>query len=93
MVGEAEMHRPLTVELPDEALANSLGAQLQPFQVETVAVDGYWEVRVRMIERNPESRVGNALTAIDAWLVTADVDSIQVHLDGKSYTLSSPPPS
>ncbi len=87
------MHRPLTVELPDEAHASSLGAQLQPFHVETVPVDGYWEVRVRLIERNPESRIGNALTAIDAWLVTAEIGSIQVHVDGRSYTLAGPPPA
>lgn len=87
------MHPPLRVEVPDEALAAALRTQLQQFDVDTVAVEGHWEVRVNLLKRNPESRVENALHAIDAWLLTAGIGSIRVQLDGHSYLLDAPPQS
>jgi hypothetical protein len=87
------MHAPLRIEVPDERQAASLRRHLQPFDVETVVVDGHCEVRIQLVEVNPERRVVSALTAIDAWLATAGVPSVRVHLDGSSYTLHGPPTS
>jgi hypothetical protein len=53
-------------------------------------VDGYYEVQVELRDRNPESRVVNALNAIDMWLLTASLSSVHVTLDGSSYTLHAP---
>jgi hypothetical protein len=85
------MQRPLTIELPEETHATTLRGQLEPFDVDAVAVDGHWELRIRLVDQNPESRIVTALHAIDAWLVGAGVDSIRIHLDGSSYTLHAPP--
>jgi hypothetical protein len=82
----------LRIELPDEAHAESLRASLlQSYDVETVPVDGYVELRIGLLDFSPERRIVGALNAIDSWLVGADLDSICVHLDGKSYTLHTPP--
>jgi hypothetical protein len=85
------MHPPLRIEVPDERHAESLRRHLQPFDVETVAVDGHCEVRVELVEINPERRIVNALGGIDAWLATVDIPSVRVHLDGSSYMLHGPP--
>ena len=84
------MHPPLRVVLPDEARARSLRRALQPFGVEVEAVDGHYEVRVELIDRNPESRVVNALDVIDRWLLTGELPFVQVYLDGTLYTINSP---
>jgi len=84
-------HPHLTIELPEEELAEELRRRLQSFDVDTVEVDSHWEVRIHLLERNPESRVTNALHAIDAWLPNAGVEFVRVHLDGSSYTLHAPP--
>jgi hypothetical protein len=34
--------------------------------------------------------VGRVLSAIDQWLLTADIPYVQVHLDGSSYPLHPP---
>ena len=86
------MHPPLRIELPDRTHADALRQLLQPFDVETVLVDGHVEVRVELVDFNPERRVGEALSAIDGWLVTSGLPSVRVHLDGNSYTLHAPPP-
>jgi hypothetical protein len=86
------MHPPLRIEVPDERYAAALRRHLQPFDVETVAVDGHCEVRVELVEANPERRIVNALSAIDAWLATANISSVRVHLDGTSYMLHAPSP-
>jgi hypothetical protein len=46
-----------------------------------------------LIEMNPERRIVNALSAIDAWLASAGIGSVRVHLDGSSYTLHAPQPT
>ena len=84
------VHPPLRVELPDEARARSLRRALEPFEVEIEAVDGHYEVSVELIDRNPESRVVNALDVIDHWLMTGDLSFVQVHLGGAVYTINSP---
>lgn len=84
------MHPPLRIELPDASLAEDLRRQLQPFDVDTVSVDGRAEVQVHLTQRSPESRVVSVLNAIDSWLLMAGVPSVRVHLDGKAYTLHAP---
>jgi hypothetical protein len=81
------MQPPLRIEIPDEQRAVSLRRSLQPHDVETKAVDGHFEVRVDLIKRNPESRIGNVLSAIDQWLQNADLPFVQIHLHGIPYTL------
>lgn len=85
------MHPPLRVEVSDASLAEDLRRRLQPFDVDTVTVDGRAEVQVHLTQRNPESRVVSVLSAIDAWLLTSGVPSVRVHLDGNTYTLHAPP--
>ena len=86
------MHPPLRIEVADEALAEDLRRQLQPFDVDTIAVDGHAEVRIHLTQRNPEGRIVDVLNAIDSWLLTAGVPSVRVHLDGNGYTLNAPLP-
>ena len=86
-------HQPLRIEVPDEAHAAELRRRLQPFDVETVAVDGRVEVRIELLDLNPESRVVNVLNAIDGWLPAAGLEFVRVHLDGSTYTLHAPPPN
>jgi hypothetical protein len=85
------MHPPLRVEVPDETQAAALRRLLQPYGVEAVAVNGHFEVRIELIDRNPESRVVDALNAIDRWLLTAGIPFVRVHVDGSSYTLHALP--
>ena len=47
-------------------------------------------MRIELLERNAESRVVDALNAIDLWLLTAGLPFVRVHLDGTSYTLHAP---
>ena len=84
------MQPPLRIEVPDEAHAETLRSHLQPFDVETVVVDGFYEVRVELSDRNSESRVVDALNAIDLWLLTAGLSSVRVNLGDSSYTLHAP---
>ena len=84
------MHPPLRIEVSDETLAEDLRRQLQPFDVDTVTVDGHAEVRIHLTQRNPEGRVVDALNAIDSWLLTAGVPFVRVHMDGSTYTLNAP---
>jgi len=84
------MHPPLRIEVPDDLHATTLRRQLKPFGVETIAVDGHYEVHVELIDRNPERRVTSALNAIDTWLLAAGLPSVQVHLDGNTYTIHAP---
>lgn len=74
-----------------EVHAESLRRLLQPFDVETVAVNGSFEVRIDLLDRNSEARVIDALNAIDRWLLTAELSFVRVHLDGNLYTLHAPP--
>lgn len=82
---------PLRIELPSRPLAESLRNSLRPFEVETVPVRGHYEVLVHLHDLNPEQRVVDALSGIDAWLAAAGLDAVRVHLDGSSYTLHAPP--
>ena len=85
------MYPHLTIELPDETLAEELRRHLQSFDVDAVEADSHWELRIHLLERNPESRVTNALHALDSWLPAAGVESVRVRLDGSTYTLHAPP--
>jgi hypothetical protein len=84
------MQPPLRIELPDLAHADALRRHLQPFGVETVAVNGHCEIRIELIDRNPERRVVDALNAIDLWLLSSGLTSVRVHVDGSSHTLHAP---
>ena len=85
------MHSQLRIEVSDEAGAETLRRHLEPFDVETVVVDGFYEVQVELCDRNSERRVVSALNAIDVWPLTAGLSSVRVNLDGSSYTLHAPP--
>ena len=85
------MHAQLTIELPDETLADELRHRLHSFDVDAVEVDEHWELRIQLREQNPESKVTSVLHAIDEWLATSPVEQVQVRLDGSSYTLHAAP--
>jgi hypothetical protein len=84
------MHEPFRIEVVDEPSARELRRFLSRFAVETVAVDGHYELQIGLVEINPERRIVHALNAIDSWLSTGAADSVRVHLDGSSYTLHAP---
>ena len=84
------MNPPLTIELPDEDMVEALRQRLHAFDVDTIELDSHWELRIQLLERNPESRVTRALHEIDEWLTDAGIDSVRVHLDDSSYTLNAP---
>jgi hypothetical protein len=84
------MHAPIRIEVPDEEHAASLRRFLQLRDVATSTVNGHCEVSVDFIERNPERRIVDLLSAIDRWLPTTGLQHVQVHLDGSSYTLTTP---
>ena len=81
----------LTIEMPDETRAEALRRRLHAFDVDKVEVDAHWELRIHLRARNQESSVTTALHAIESWLPDSDIGFVQVHLDGSSYTLHSPP--
>ena len=83
------MHPPLRIEVPDHFHATTLRRRLSPSAL-AVAVDDHYEVQVELIDRNPDSRVTGALHAIDTWLLTAGLPSVQIHLDGSTYSLHAP---
>jgi hypothetical protein len=84
------VHPPLRVELANEAHAEELRLQLQPFDVETVRVDNHVEVQIALLSFNPESKIVAALNAIEAWLPTSGLSAVRVHLDGSSYMIHPP---
>ena len=84
------MHSYLAIELPEQELAEELRRRLQSFDVDTVDAEDFWELRIHLLEQNPENRVTSALHAIDEWLRDAGVELVRVRLDGSSYTLHAP---
>lgn len=84
------MPAPVRIEVPDEDHAASLSRFLQPHDVETSTVNGHCEVSVGFVEGNPERRIVELLNAIDRWLPTTELRHVKVHLDGSSYTLTTP---
>jgi hypothetical protein len=84
------MHPPLRITVPDESLAETLRRRLRAFDVEAQAVDGHVDLEVALRERNPERRIKDVLHTVDTWLVSTGLESVQVHLDGNSYTLHAP---
>jgi hypothetical protein len=81
----------LAIELPGQELAEDLRRRLQSFDVDMVDAEEYWELRIHLLEQNPENRVTSALHAIDEWLPEAGVEFVRVRLDGSSYTLHALP--
>ena len=88
--GGTSLHEPLRIEFVDPERAESLRRALSLFHPDVVRLDGVAEVRVELIANNPESRVTQALHAIDQWLARTGTPSVRVHLDGQVYTLSAP---
>ena len=84
------MHAPIRIEVPDEEHAASLRRFLQLHDVETATMNGHCEVSVGFVEGNPERRIVELLNTIDRWLPTTKLQHVQVHLDGSSYTLTTP---
>lgn len=84
------MHPPLRITVPDESLADALRRRLRSFDVEARPVDGHVDLEIALRDRNPERRINDVLKTIDQWLVSSGVASVQVHLDGNTYTLHAP---
>jgi hypothetical protein len=83
----------MRIELDDLALAASLGRALSACHPDVVHFGGHAEVRLELSDGNPERRVTDTLSAIDAWLARTGTASVRVHLDGHVYTLAAPPRS
>jgi hypothetical protein len=84
------VHPPLRITVPDESLADALRRRLRSFDVETRPVDGQIDLEVALRDRNPERRINDVLKTVDRWLVSSGVASVQVQLDGNTYTLHAP---
>ena len=84
------MADPIRIELDDPEHAESLRRELRNFHAEVVQIDGGWQVEVALIAANPELLVVQTLNIVDAWLLSAHVAAVRVHLDGQSYSLSAP---
>ena len=84
------MHPPLRITVPDASLADALRRRLGSFDVEARPVDGHVDLEVALRDRNPERRINDVLRTVDQWLVSTGVASVQVHLDGTTYTLHAP---
>jgi hypothetical protein len=89
--GVNDVHDPMRIELDDVALAESLTHALSAYHADLVHVDGRAEILVELIDGNPERRVTETLSTIDAWLARTGTDSVRVHLDGHVYTLAARP--
>jgi hypothetical protein len=84
------VHPPLRITVPDASLADALRRRLGSFDVEARPVDGHVDLEVALRDRNPERRINDVLRTVDQWLVSTGVASVQVHLDGTTYTLHAP---
>jgi uncharacterized protein with PIN domain len=84
-------HPSLTIEVPNETLAEELRRHLQSFDVDKVEAEAHWELQVHLHKRNRDNRITSALHAIDSWLPKAGIDFVRVHVDGSSYTVHASP--
>jgi hypothetical protein len=84
------VHPPLRITVPDQSLAETLRRRLREFEVEAQPVDGHVQLEIALRDRNPERRISDVLHTVDTWLVSSGVGSVQIHLDGNSYTLHAP---
>ena len=50
-------------------------------------MEGDCEVRVDLLDLNPDNRIVTALNAVEQWLQSAGLALVRVHLNGHSYTL------
>ena len=85
------MHEPMRIEVSDAVRAASLVYDLSTFHPEIVPVDGCVEIRIELIAHNPEERISQVLSRIDAWLSRSGEQAVRVHLDGHAYTLNASP--
>jgi hypothetical protein len=84
------VHPPLRITVPDESLADALRRRLRSFEVEAKPVGRRVDLEIALRDRNPERRINDVLRTVDRWLVSSGVASVQVHLDGNTYTLHAP---
>ena len=84
------MHPPLRITVPDQSLVDALRHRLRSFEVEARPVDGHVDLEIALRDRNPERRINDVLKTVDRWLASSGVASVQVHLDGTTYTLHAP---
>jgi hypothetical protein len=83
------MAEPLKVEVPDEDLAGALMRRLRDFPTELTRADERIEVTIALIG-NADRAIVQVLDEVDEWLVENDLQSVRVHLDERTYTLTPP---
>lgn len=83
------MAEPLKVEVPDEDLAGALMRRLRDFPTELTHADERMEVAITLIG-NADRAIVQVLDEVDEWLVENHLQSVRVHLDERTYTLTPP---
>jgi hypothetical protein len=84
------MEDAIRVEAPNEESAQTLAHALAGrFPLEVARREGRWLVIVTP-DRSIDRLVVELLDEVDRWLLVADVSKTQVHLDGRTYTMSRP---
>jgi hypothetical protein len=84
------MEDAIRVEAPSEQSAQALAHALAGrFPLEVARREGRWLVIVTP-DRSIDRLVVELLDEVDRWLLVADVTKTQVHLDGRTYTMSRP---
>jgi hypothetical protein len=83
------MAEPLKVEVPDDDLAGALMRRLRDFPTELTHAEERIQVNVTLIG-NADRAIVQVLDEVDEWLVENGLQSVRVHLDERTYTLTPP---
>jgi hypothetical protein len=83
------MADPLKVEVPDADLADALMRRLRDFPTELTRAEERMQVNVTLIG-NADRAIVQVLDEVDGWLVESGLQSVRVHLDERTYTLTPP---
>jgi hypothetical protein len=83
------MAEPLKVEVPNDDLADTLMRRLRDFPTEVTRAEERIQVNVTLIG-NADRAIVQVLDEVDGWLLESGLQSVRVHLDERTYTLTPP---